>query len=101
MLNGDELNAMWAQRHRSMMTPEYEREQFERGLLSQEQQRRQYDSETARESAKMQGQKYNILGGLLKNIGRPAMGASAFSGYAPPRSSRRVPSASPGPFDGN
>lgn len=88
MITGDEANAMWAQRQRQMMTPEHEREQFERGLLSQEQQRRQYDSETARESAKMQGQKYGILGGLLKNIGRPMLGASAFSGYAPMQSGR-------------
>lgn len=83
MISGQESNALWAQRQRHMMTPEYEREQFERGLLTQEQQRRQYDSETARETAKMQGQKYGILGGLLKNIGRPVLGATAFGGYSP------------------
>lgn len=58
--------AMRDQRRAYMSSPEYEREQFERGLQSQEQQRRQYDSETARHS---QQQKYGVLGGLIGKMG--------------------------------
>lgn len=42
------------------------REAHERSLQMAEQQRRQYDSETARESQK---QKYGVLGGLLGGMG--------------------------------
>ena len=55
-------DAMFQQRQAYLASPERDREMFERGLQSQEQQRRAYDSETARQS---QQQKYGILGGLL------------------------------------
>lgn len=42
-------------------SPDYEREMHERGLQAQEQQRRQYDSETQRQS---QERKYSLLSGL-------------------------------------
>lgn len=64
--------AMFAQRQAYMGSPEYEREQFERGLQSQEQQRRAYDSETARQG---QQQKYGVLGGLIGRMGAVNYGA--------------------------
>ena len=54
------------------------REMFERGLLGQEQSRKQYDSETARQVG---AQKYNVLGGLLQGITSNAMGSGG--GYQP------------------
>jgi hypothetical protein len=41
------------------------REMFERGLIGQEQARKQYDSQTARDAS---GQKYRVLGGLLQGL---------------------------------
>jgi hypothetical protein len=52
------------------------REMFERGLLGQEQARKQYDSQTARDIG---GQKYQVLGGLLKGI--VSGNASGMDGY--------------------
>lgn len=42
---------------------QYDQEEHEKGLQSQEQRRRQYESETARMG---QQQKYGLLGGLLR-----------------------------------
>ena len=47
-------------------TPDYAREMHERGLQMQEQQRRQYDSETARIG---QDKKYSVLSGLMSRMG--------------------------------
>lgn len=59
-----------ADRQRSLLvyrqSPEYEREMYERGLQQSEQQRRQYDSETARQS---QDRKYGVLSGLISKMG--------------------------------
>ena len=52
------------------------RENHERSLQSQEQQRRQYDSASAREG---QQQKWGVLGGLLKGLGNNS-GMSGYSG---------------------
>ena len=50
------------------------REMYERGLQGQEQQRRQYDSETARQ---MGAKKYDVLSGLLG--GKMGGGSPSFS----------------------
>lgn len=44
---------------------DYDQQEHEKGLQAQEQQRRQYDSETARMG---QEKKYGLLGGLLKGF---------------------------------
>ena len=48
-----------------------EQQGFERGILQQEQNRRQFDSETQREGQKM---KYGVLGGLLGGSSRRTFG---------------------------
>jgi hypothetical protein len=54
------------------------REMFERGLIGQEQARKQYDSQTARDAS---GQKYSVLGGLLQGLVQGnAAGASPYGG---------------------
>ena len=44
---------------------EYDQQEHEKRLQAQEQQRRQYDSETARQG---QEKKYGLLGGLLRGV---------------------------------
>lgn len=66
-------NVAIEQRRGYMFSPEYEREQFERGLQQQEQQRRMYDSETQR-------QKFGVLRGLLGGMGTPAGMAFGMTG---------------------
>lgn len=53
---------------------EGDREMYERGLQQSEQQRRQYDSETARQS---QDRKYGVLGGLISKMGN----GPSYGGY--------------------
>lgn len=55
-------------------SPEYDREMYERGIQQSEQQRRQYDSETARQS---QDRKYGVLSGLISKIGN----GPSYGGY--------------------
>lgn len=74
MLSGDELNALNAQRQRYAFSPDIEREQHERSMQQQEQNRRQYDSDTARMG---QEKKYGVLQGLVKNMG------GGYGGYVP------------------
>lgn len=72
--------------------PDHQREQFERGLMQGEQQRRQYDSETARQAAQMQGQKYSVLGGLMGRLGSQlgTLGGGAYFAGTPAQSSSRI-----------
>lgn len=60
-------------------SPDYEREMFERGLQQQEQSRRQFDSETARQG---QERKYGVLSGLLgKSGGMSGGGMGGYGGF--------------------
>lgn len=63
-----------AQMRAYQQSVEGQREMYERSLQQQEQQRRMYDSETARKS---QDQKYGVLGGLLSKMG----GGPSYGGY--------------------
>lgn len=63
--------AMFNYKNRSI---EGDREMYERSLQQAEQQRRQYDSETARQS---QDRKYGVLSGLISKIG----GGPSYGGY--------------------
>jgi hypothetical protein len=80
------------------------REMYERGMQTQEQQRRQYDSETARQ---MSDKKYDVLSGLLngKMGGSPNFTwpyAQGFSGQmgSPAGAMRTTRSRSVGPIGG-
>lgn len=67
-----EVTPAWQTYWSNQANPEYQREQFERGMMQAEQKRRAYDSETNR-------RKYGILSGLF---GRLGSGGSQSGGYS-------------------
>ena len=66
----DEQDRAAAAEHARRMQDSFAQSQHERGMMQAEQQRRMYDSETARMG---QQQKYSVLGGLLGG-GMPGSG---------------------------
>lgn len=65
----------WQTYWANQANPDYQREQFERGLMQGEQQRRAYDSDTNR-------RKYGILSGLFGRLGGGATGGGYSSSFA-------------------
>lgn len=73
----DDLGSLYDYQYRYAANPESQREAHERLLQQQEQQRRQYDSETQRMG---QDKKYGVLSGLIGKMGGRGYG---MGGYGP------------------
>jgi|688.fasta_scaffold1012506_2 hypothetical protein len=86
----DANNSMARQSAMQQQAMDRDREMFERNMLSQEQQRRAYDSYTQRAAQDQQAQKFGLLSNLISSQSAP-MGGMNWATTRPPAGNFRRP----------